>query len=263
MDGFYEFQNGFSFILGEYAEIRNEILIDTYGSKSKGFNFGAFSLIYQQIKSLGVRVNTYLENFNSYNNICEFTSVTYGIPLSSIENLPSVIYALGRILMPYGINCILIEQDGFKLVDLRTKTKEEGEISDSYKEIKIKSLSSLNKTFITSYIDAILLNLEKSEGLINIDYNDIKAVTSNSDIVYFYNGYYNGSNFSPLKLSIGPADSMIINITGNKDLSITLVDEILAKMKKINEADISSIFGTKENDKLPLPELLIVATKKR
>ncbi len=263
MDDIFELSNGFSFKLGEYKEIRNEILIDTYGSKSKGFMLGAVSLIYQQLKSLGLKLNTYLENYNSFNNNIEFTSVTFGIYLSEVEDLTKLIYAIGRILLPYGIKCIALEQDGFKLIDLRTKEAEEGEISDSYKEIKIKSLSSLNKDFMSSYIEACVKNIEKSEGMINIDANDLRSVISNSNIVYFYNGYYINKEFMPNKLSMGPASKAILSITAPNTFPVTMAEDIIKLLNKINGEDISVIVGYKENNKLPYPEITFIATKEK
>ena len=91
-------------------------------------------------------------------------------------------------------------------------------------------------------------------GLINLDFNDVRAVMLNRGIAHMGVGYGKGDNkatdavksaiSSPLlETSINGATGILLNVTGGEDLSLLEINEAAEVIKEAADPDANIIFG--------------------
>jgi len=96
-------------------------------------------------------------------------------------------------------------------------------------------------------------------GLINVDFADVKSIMTNAGTALMGIGYGSGENRaveaaraaidSPLlELSIDGAKGLLFNITGGNDLSMFEVDEAAKIITEATDPDANIIFGATIND---------------
>ena len=99
-----------------------------------------------------------------------------------------------------------------------------------------------------------ITDLIQENGLINLDFNDVRAIMLNKGVAHMGVGYGKGDNkavdavkaaiSSPLlETSINGATGILLNVTGGEDLSILEVNEAAEIVKDAADADVNLIFG--------------------
>ena len=99
-----------------------------------------------------------------------------------------------------------------------------------------------------------ITDLITDNGLVNLDFNDVRAIMLNRGVAHMGVGYGKGDNkatdavkaaiSSPLlETSINGATGILINITGGEDLSLLEVNEAAEVVKEAADPDANIIFG--------------------
>lgn len=99
-----------------------------------------------------------------------------------------------------------------------------------------------------------ITDLITDNGLVNLDFNDVRAIMLNRGVAHMGVGYGKGDNkatdavkaaiSSPLlETSINGATGILLNITGGEDLSLLEVNEAAEVVKEAADADAVIIFG--------------------
>lgn len=99
-----------------------------------------------------------------------------------------------------------------------------------------------------------ITDLITDNGLVNLDFNDVRAIMLNRGVAHMGVGYGKGDNkatdavkaaiSSPLlETSINGATGILINITGGEDLSLLEVNEAAEVVKEAADPEANIIFG--------------------
>lgn len=99
-----------------------------------------------------------------------------------------------------------------------------------------------------------ITDLIQENGLINLDFNDVRAIMLNKGVAHMGVGYGKGDNkavdavkaaiSSPLlETSINGATGILLNVTGGDDLSIIEVNEAAEIVKDAADSEVNLIFG--------------------
>ncbi len=99
-----------------------------------------------------------------------------------------------------------------------------------------------------------ITDLITDNGLINLDFNDVRAVMLNRGVAHMGVGYGKGDNkatdavkaaiSSPLlETSINGATGILLNVTGGEDLSLLEINEAAEVVKEAADPDANIIFG--------------------
>lgn len=99
-----------------------------------------------------------------------------------------------------------------------------------------------------------ITDLIQENGLINLDFNDVRAIMLNKGVAHMGVGTGKGDNkavdavkaaiASPLlETSINGATGILLNVTGGEDLSILEVNEAAEIVKDAADAEVNLIFG--------------------
>lgn len=99
-----------------------------------------------------------------------------------------------------------------------------------------------------------ITDLITDNGLVNLDFNDVRAIMLNRGVAHMGVGYGKGDNkatdavkaaiSSPLlETSINGATGILLNVTGGEDLSLLEVNEAAEVVKEAADPDANIIFG--------------------
>ena len=99
-----------------------------------------------------------------------------------------------------------------------------------------------------------ITDLITDNGLINLDFNDVRAIMLNRGVAHMGVGYGKGDNkatdavkaaiSSPLlETSINGATGILLNVTGGEDLSLLEINEAAEVVKEAADPDANIIFG--------------------
>ena len=99
-----------------------------------------------------------------------------------------------------------------------------------------------------------ITDLIQENGLINLDFNDVRAIMLNKGVAHMGVGYGKGDNkavdavkaaiSSPLlETSINGATGILLNVTGGEDLSIIEINEAAEIVKDAADSEVNLIFG--------------------
>ncbi|PKK39193.1 Cell division protein FtsZ [Clostridiaceae bacterium JG1575] len=99
-----------------------------------------------------------------------------------------------------------------------------------------------------------ITDLITENGLVNLDFNDVRAIMLNRGVAHMGVGYGKGDNkatdavkaaiSSPLlETSINGATGILLNVTGGEDLSLLEVNEAAEVVKEAADPDANIIFG--------------------
>lgn len=101
-------------------------------------------------------------------------------------------------------------------------------------------------------------NLISNTGIINVDFADVKTIMSNKGIAHMGIGtadnvaeaMLEAINSPLLETSINGAKYVLVNITGDENLSLYDVNEAMTPVEEIVDPDAEIIFGTSVNNNL-------------
>lgn len=99
-----------------------------------------------------------------------------------------------------------------------------------------------------------ITDLITENGLVNLDFNDVRAIMLNRGVAHMGVGYGKGDNkatdavkaaiSSPLlETSINGATGILLNVTGGEDLSLLEVNEAAEVVKEAADPEANIIFG--------------------
>ena len=99
-----------------------------------------------------------------------------------------------------------------------------------------------------------ITDLITDNGLINLDFNDVRAIMLNRGVAHMGVGYGKGDNkatdavkaaiSSPLlETSINGATGILLNVTGGEDLSLLEINEAAEVVKEAADPDANIVFG--------------------